>query len=178
MKKLLVLSIVSIGMAFSYPRLLDNNSREVVNFCDREAAQEKCKKALVPYRYSSMKVTEITFRGYNQVKEVTIPLFFDSKYRFVFNTEGLPNDVMVEIYANHSTERKKKDEPLFTATSGEKQFNFEPTEEQADLMNIYVNYLIPAIPVEGNNIQKGCIVLMSGFENQLNFSSSASEETN
>jgi len=41
-----------------------------------------------------------------------------------------------------------------------------------------VNYLIPAIPVEGNNIQKGCIVLMSGFENQLNFSSSASEETN
>lgn len=174
MKKILFGFGVLALMAFSYTNL--NSSREIINYCDKEASKEKCKKALVPYRYSSMKVTDVTFRGYNQIKEITIPLFFDSKYRFVFNTEGLPHDIKIEIYDKHSTERKKKDEPLFSAESSQKQFNFEPEEGFAGT-NIYVNYLIPAVEPT-SDLEKGCVVLMSGFENELSFDSGGGDETN
>lgn len=169
-----------IGLSFltlmSFTLFNESSNREIVNYCDKENSKEKCKKALVPYRYSSMQITDITFRGYNQIKEVTIPLFFDSKYRFVFNTEGLPNDIIIEIYDKHSTLRKKKDQPLFTANSSQKQFNFEP-EDGFNLANIYVNYLIPASE-ETDKVEKGCVVLMSGFENEPAFPSGAGDETN
>ena len=172
---------IFIGLSFltlmSFSLFNESSTREIINYCAKENSKEKCKKALVPYRYSSMKVTDITFRGYNQIKDVTIPLFFDSKYRFVFNTEGLPHDIIIEIYDKHSTERKKKDEPLFTANSSQKQFNYEP-EDGYYLTNIYVNYLIPAAEETGD-VEKGCIVLMSGFENEISFpSDGGGDETN
>ena len=174
MKKLLGIGIIFLTLGFT----LDSGARKIVDYCNREDAKEKCKKALVPYRYSSMKITDITFRGYNQIQEVTIPLFFDSKYRFVFNTEGLPNDIIIEIYDKHSTERKKKDEPIYRANSSQKQFNFEPDESHGVLTNIYINYLIPAVADENNEIKKGCVILMSGFENEISFPTAGTDETN
>lgn len=173
MKRILALGITFILLSFTYDL---GEARKIIDHCDRDAAKEKCKKALVPYRYSSMQITNITFRGYNQIKEVTIPLFYDSKYRFVFNTEGLPHDIMIEIYDKHSTERKKRDKPLATYNSNQKQFNYEPDPELG-LYNIYVNYLIPAVASEDNNIDKGCVMLMSGFENELSFDTGG-DETN
>lgn len=150
------------------------SQREVVDKCDRDEAKDKCRKAITPFRYANMSTTTITFRRFNQVKEVSVPLYYDSKYRFVFNTEGLPQDIKIEIYDRHSTDRKREKIAEFSSSEG--TFTFEPEENAYE--TIYINYLIPASTSEDlRTVYKGCVVMMGGFENVLNFSGDNGESS-
>lgn len=132
--------------------------------CDVTAAKLKCKKELVPYRYTGMTVQRVFYRRYNQRSEVSFPLYFDTKHRFVFNTENLPQEVKIEIYDSHSTNKKRN--KLASFSSDEKQFTFEP-DPAMGVPTIYVNFLIPAsISDDTKSIPKGCVVIMIGYEDE------------
>ena len=136
-----------------------------VETCPKDEVVVKCRKALVPYKYTNMIVKRIVFKRFNNVQEISVPLYYDARYRFVFNTELLPNDIKIEIYDKPQGEKKRT--KLFEANSSEKQFNFEPEAEKG-LYSIYIDFLIPAyIDDQGGSFAKGCVVLMSGFEDQV-----------
>ena len=73
-----------------------------------------------------------------------------------------PVDVKVEVYDQPMGMRKN---PVKIMESSEKQFTFELDEEY--LKNrVYINYIVPALEdTEDEVIQKGCIVLASGYKN-------------
>jgi hypothetical protein len=145
-----------------------------LSLCDRNGARDKLKKALIPYRYNSMIVTNIGFRRYNQVKEISVPLFYDSKYRLVFNTEGLPQDLKVEIYDAPLTSKKRT--KLYEAMSTEKQFVYEPGDDVKTGV-VFVNYIVPAFTGEPGDVSVGCVVVMVGFENVGGFDTPAASES-
>jgi hypothetical protein len=134
-------------------------------YCPKNDVVVKCRKALVPFRYTNMVVKRVIYKSSNSFEEFSIPLYYDARYRFVFNTELLPLDVKFEIYDKPRTEKKR--EKLFEASSSEKQFNFEP-EAMKGISEIYVNVLVPAyISEEGKSFERGCFILMTGYEDEV-----------
>ncbi|MCB0481742.1 MAG: hypothetical protein KDC83_09935 [Flavobacteriales bacterium] len=147
------------------------------DYCPKTEPVIKCRKALVPYKYTNMVVKRITYKRFNYIEEISIPLYYDARYRFVFNTELLPNDLKIEIYDKPQGEKKR--EKLFEANSSEKNFNFEP-EPGSGLYSVYVDFLIPAyIDENGGSFAKGCVILMTGFEDEVSkaFESSGDAST-
>jgi len=144
-------------------------------YCDRQDAMLKCKKALVPFRYNNSMMQRVVYTRYNQVKQFSIPLYQDYKTRFVFNTENIPEEIKIEIYDSHSSNKKRT--KLFESSSTQKQFTFEPDPESG-IYAIYVELLIPAtISESGRTSLRGCVVIMSGFEDQVSERFGSSSET-
>ncbi|MCB0481744.1 MAG: hypothetical protein KDC83_09945 [Flavobacteriales bacterium] len=124
--------------------------------------QKRCKKDLKPFSYYAFKITKITFTGESQFKEVEVPLFHSANYRFVFNTEGLSQNVRIEIYDKPANVESRK--KIYTGTSNEKHFVFDPPKSSTH-NRIYINYIIPASGnTNKNEIDKGCVIFYSGFK--------------
>jgi hypothetical protein len=137
------------------------DDKTIQDACNRVESTEKCKKELNPFRYSAMKTTPITFKSYEQSIETAIPLFYDTKFRFVFNLDGLPQDITVEIYDKAIADPERK---LVFESKGQKMFSFEPSGDQ--FQKLYINYLIPSLATETpNTTVKGCVVLVTGYQN-------------
>lgn len=156
MKRLVIMLVLS-------STCLVSNGQTVKDACKWGSdLQKRCKKDLKPFSYYAFKITKITFTGESQFKEVEVPLFHSANYRFVFNTEGLSQDVKIEIYdkpANVETRKK-----IYTGTSHEKHFVFDPPKS-ATHNRIYINYIIPASSnTNKNEIDKGCVIFYSGFK--------------
>ncbi len=132
--------------------------------CNVTEAKLKCKKELVPYRYTNMAVQRIFYRRYNQRKEISFPLMFDTRHRFVFNTESLPQDIIIKIYSESSFAKKRDELASFNSSDG--QFTYEP-EIELGIPAIYIDFLVPAsISEDTKTIQKGCVVIMIGYEDE------------
>jgi hypothetical protein len=143
--KFIALAIIILGSTCAFS--------QVSSYCPKEDVVVKCRKALVPYKYSNMVVNRIVFKRSNYIKEISIPLYYDARYRLVFNTELLPKDIKIKIYDKPLTERKRNE--LASCESSERQFNFEPDPEMG-LYDVYVNFLIPAyIGDDGSSFIKG-----------------------
>jgi hypothetical protein len=128
-----------------------------------EEVKKKCKHDLKPFHYYAFKITKITFNSKSQFKEVEVPLFHDANYRFVFNTEGLHQDVKIEIYDKPASNSSRK--KIYDGTSHERHFVYDPPKTSTH-NRIYIDYIIPA----SNNsdetvIDKGCVIFYSGFKN-------------
>jgi hypothetical protein len=159
MRNLILLSLAFI--AFGFTAATSQQGRVT---CDVEDAKLKCKKELVPYRYTNMSVQRIFFRRYNQKKTFSFPLMFDTKHRFVFNTENLPQEVKIKAFSDN--EFVKKRDELGTWSSNDKQWFFEPDPAQP-IPNVYFEFYIPAsIAEDTRTIPKGCIVIMVGYEDE------------
>ncbi len=158
-KSLLILAVI-VSVSASGGKKDDSGINDT---CNREESSAAVKKEMVPFRYERTTTTRITFKNYDQVKEVAIPLFFDTDYKFVINTEGLPKDITVEIYDQPMGLRKGDAQLIKTST--EKMFSFELDDTY--LKNrVYINYIIPAVEkTDDDVIQKGCVVLGSGYKN-------------
>jgi hypothetical protein len=153
---LLVLAVV---LASSFTGRKDAGINDA---CKRSEAIQSVKKEMVPFRYERTTTTNITFKNYDQVREVAIPLFFDNTYKFVVNCEGLPFDIKVEVYDQPMGMRNN---PVKIMESTDKQFTFELDETYLK-SRVYVNYVVPALEdTEDRVIQKGCVVLASGYKN-------------
>ena len=112
-----------------------------------------------------MITNRIVFTRSNYVKEISIPIFYDARYRFVFNTELLPKDITIRVYDRPQSEKKRNQ--LGEFKSSQKQFNFEPDPELG-LSDVYIDFLIPAyIAEDGSSFIKGCIILMTGYEDEV-----------
>ncbi|UTW62042.1 hypothetical protein KFE98_18835 [bacterium SCSIO 12741] len=150
-------------------------SAQSSSYCPKDEVVVKCRKALVPYKYTNMVVKRIVYKRYNHIDEVSIPLYYDARYRIVFNTELLPKDIKIEIYDKAQGEKKRK--LLASFESSEKQFNYEPDDD--GIYQVYVNFLIPAyIADDGSSFLKGCLVMMTGYEDEIaeSFSNGGGEE--
>ncbi len=127
--------------------------------CDSVALKKEIKPLLKPdYHYDSSKITRITFKNKKQLKEIEIPLFIGERYRFIFNTKALPQDVSIKIYNKKAGAKKRK--LLFSneeyLQKGETIYTWEPAKSR----KMYLDYEIPATT---DTIKRGCAVFMVGY---------------
>lgn len=111
------------------------------------------------YKYDSSKITRVLYKKEAFQSGIEVPLFMGEKYRFVFNTAGLPKDIEINIYDKKPTSKKKN--ALFTLSNvreaGKHIYSFEPEKPK----KMYVVYTIPA--TEEKNL-KGCVVFLLGYK--------------
>jgi len=156
MKNILLVFLLILGSVSGF-------SQTVKNSCNwNETVKKKCKNDLKPFHYYAFKITKITFSGTSQFKEVEVPLFHDAEYRFVFNTEGLHQNVKIEIYDKPASyENRTK---IYSGTSSERHFVFDPPKSSTH-NRIYIDYIIPAnSSAKSGVIDKGCVIFYSGFK--------------
>lgn len=127
--------------------------------CNSSMLKQKAKQALNPFKYDSGKVTRVLYKPKAQLKEIEVPVFIGEKYRMVFNTEALSQNVVISVYNKdkESTNRKV----LFTtknAQAGKKIHVYEP--EQAKF-KFYVDYEIPATKDSVSTPE--CVIFMLGY---------------
>lgn len=155
-------SFALIFIAFTLLSFTGGKKKKENDTCKRDESAAAVKKEMVPFRFEKTTTTYITFKHYDQVKTIAAPLFFDNKYKFVVNTEGLPKDIKVQVY---DKPRGMRDGAKMITESSEKQFSFELDEEYLS-NRVYIDYVIPAIEeTEDGILQKGCVVMGSGYEN-------------
>ncbi len=155
-------SFALIFIAFTLLSFTGGKKEKENDTCKRDESAAAVKKEMVPFRFEKTTTTHIIFKHYDQVKTIAAPLFFDNKYKFIVNTEGLPKDIKVQVY---DKPRGMRDGAKMIAESSEKQFSFELDEEYLS-NRVYIDYVIPAIEeTEDGILQKGCVVMGSGYEN-------------
>ena len=130
----------------------------IKDYCTAAITKKKCKETLKPFQYDASKVSKLTFKYKPAVKEVEVPLYFGESYRFVFNREGLPQHVDVNVY-NKPFDNKKR--VLLWTTKGKPETQNEFVWEPEKSRKMYVNYSIPAT---NDTIKKGCIVFVLGYK--------------
>ena len=164
MKKLLSLNIL-LGLLIILTAFIGGGKGKkdssVNDTCNRTESASKCKVDLPPFRYNATKTTHITSKPYDQIMEVVMPLYQDTEYRFIFNLEGLDSEIKVEVC--DKTLRDDSRKLLYESSS--KHFKYEP-DGTLGLTRVFVNYVIPPVDSkEEGVINKGCVVLMTGFKN-------------
>lgn len=161
MRKIILSSLI-VGAVVMFGFTSGGKKEKENDACKREESAEAVKKEMVPFRFEKTTTTYITFKHYDQVKSIAAPLFFDNKYKFVINTEGLPKEIKVQVY---DKPRGMRDGAKLIAESSDKQISFEIGEDYLN-NRVYIDYLIPAIEqTEDGILQKGCVVMGSGYEN-------------
>lgn len=133
---------------------------EVVDHCTYKDFRERVKGVLDPYEYDAQKVSKFTLKDNEQTKEIEVPLFIGENYRVVFSQEGMPQDVLIEIYNKAST--KSKRELLWSNEDdmGQTDYIWEPEKSK----KFYVNYTVPAT---NDTIKKGCMYFVVGYESKF-----------
>ncbi|HEY9083506.1 MAG TPA: hypothetical protein VIN73_09245 [Vicingaceae bacterium] len=111
------------------------------------------------YKYDSSKITRVLYKKEAFQSGVEVPLFMGEKYRFVFNTAGLPKDIEINIFDKKPSNKMKN--ALFTLSSvremGKNIYTYEPEKSK----KMYIVYTIPATEEEG---LKGCVVFLLGYK--------------
>lgn len=111
------------------------------------------------YKYDSSKITRVLYKKEVFQSGIEVPLFMGEKYRFVFNTAGLPKDIEINIFDKKPSNKMKKN-ALFTLSNvkeaGKHIYSFEPEKSK----KMYVVYTIPATEQED---LKGCVVFLLGY---------------
>ncbi len=140
---------ILILFVFLFIVAFDNNN------CDESV--KKCNKMLEPYYYDLSEVTEIKYKGSEyMINDLEVTLYFGEKYRFVFNTENLSENVIIEVYNRKYNSEKK--ELVFTNRNNlnKRIYVFEPKKSKT----LYINYIVPA----GTVGDMGCVAFVLGYE--------------
>jgi hypothetical protein len=140
--------------------LAQSGTTEVPDYCESSSDYKKAAKEMLKpdFSYDASKTTKITYKNKPQLKELEIPLYMGEKYRFVFNTEGLPQSIDINIY-NKKLEAKNR-QLIWSSRnqSGDEHILiFEPEKSR----KMYINYVIPPTTDEE---KKGCIVFVLGYK--------------
>ena len=127
--------------------------------CPSTELKNEIKPLLKPeYKYDSSKITRLKIKGQEgKVVEVEVPLFIGEKYKFIFNTVELQEDVVISVY--NKKIGKKNRELLYTnkdEKDGKKTtFEWEPEKSRT----MYINYETP----KDAGISEGCVVFLLGY---------------
>lgn len=158
MKRLSLLFTIGAACFF----VLTGATLQTEEICDAKGLKERAKSKLDPYKYDSGKLTKLTYKTKNQVKETEVPVFIGEKYRMVFNTEALTKSVVISIYTKDKESAGRK--PLWTSKdqpAGTKTFVWEP-EKRA--MKYFVDYEVPAVTDSTFINKQECVVFMLGYK--------------
>ena len=126
--------------------------------CNAEALTEKVQKQLKPYIYDMSKLTHIGYKEKAWLKELEVPLFIGEKYRLIFNTEALTNQIVISVYNRAKDSKKRK---LLYTTKGAPSNKREFTFDYAMARQAFIDYEIPA---GDSTISGGCLVFMLGYK--------------
>ena len=126
--------------------------------CSSTELKNAVKPMLKPdFRYDSSKITRINNSGEAKVLEVEVPLFIGEKYKFIFNTSELQEDVIISVY--NKKIGKKNRELLYSnkeqMDSKESTFQWEPEKSRT----MYINYEMPRT----GSPSQGCVVFLLGY---------------
>lgn len=132
---------------------------QIVEEFDALALKTELKKELQPdYKYDSAKTTRFSYKTKEQQKEIEIPLFMGEKYRFIFNTSGLTQNIKIEIYNKPFDNKKRELLYKLEPKAGKHIYTFEPEKSR----KMYVTYTIPK--VDEPTLVKDCLVLVIGYQ--------------
>lgn len=148
-----------VGLVGTYAFTTAVQQEEIPDLCKSKETRKTCKTRLDKYEYDASKSTRITFKNKKQEKEIEVPLFMGERYRFVFSTEGLPQDIGIEIY-DKKKESKKRSLLFSNKDVKDQEFVFEPEKSK----KLYVNYIIPET---SDHLKKGCVVFVVGFKSKF-----------
>lgn len=153
MKTKLYIQFITVFAIFSISAI--QNTEE----CDALALKSDLKEELKPnYKYDSAKTTRFSYKTKEQRKEIEIPLFIGEKYRFLFNTSGLTQNIKIEIYNKPFDHKKRELLYKLEPKKGKHIYTFEPEKSR----KMYVIYTIPK--VEEPTLVKDCLVLVIGYQ--------------
>ncbi len=152
--KITSISILLFFLSVSFTGVSQSSS------CNTVELKTQSKEFLKPdFRYDASKTTYLTFLNKKQFKELEVPLYIGEKYKLVFNTAGVPENVDIEVYTKKYEANGR--ELLFSSRDSEPTDNcytFEPTKA---LRRVYIDYLIP--PASGEK-SSGCVVMTLGYK--------------
>lgn len=130
---------------------------QIAQECDATALKKELKRELRPdFKYDSSKTSRFTYKAKVQGKEIEVPLFMGEKYRFLFNTAGVPEDIKIEIYNKKLGHKKRKLLYSLDKKEGQHIYSFEPKKSR----RMYINYTIPEISEEELS---GCMIFVLGY---------------
>lgn len=141
--------------------IIFNSAFQIPEEFDSRALKAELKLELKPdFKYDSSKTSRFTYKNKELTKEIEIPLYMGEKYRFLFNTAGLPKDVKVEIYNKPLGHKKRK--LLYQIEKKEDQhiYKFDPEKSR----KMYVTYTTSIVEEEG---LRGCLVFLVGYKSKL-----------
>ena len=153
---------IFFALGFAGFFILTGATLQTEEICDAKGLKERTKTKLDPYKYDSGKLTKLTYKVKNQVKETEVPVFIGEKYRMVFNTEALTKSVVISVYSKDKESTGRK--PLWTSKdqpAGAKVFVYEP-EKRA--MKYFVDYEVPAVTDSSFINKQECVVFMLGYK--------------
>lgn len=124
--------------------------------CDTKALKKEGVSELNPFYYSASKVTEIDYDYKASRREIEVPLFKGEKYKMVFNKNGLPKDVIIEIFDKDKSHSGRK--AVFTSEGNSAQVvSYAPEKSK----NMFIRYTIP----KSDGIKEnGCLVFILGYQ--------------
>ena len=140
-----------------FAMLAISQTAEPVDSCTPRETREKCKQSLDPFKYDAGKIVRIVFKEQAQQQEYEIPLYMGEKYRFVFQKEGLPQDVEINVYDKMIGAKNRS---LLFSSKGksfdEKEIIWEPEKSR----RVYVHFDIPPTT---DVVKKGCVIFLLGY---------------
>jgi len=126
--------------------------------CDAAALKAELKPGLKPaFKYDSSKTSKFIYSKNAQRRQIEVPLFMGEDYIFLFNTDGLPENIKIEIYSEKIGHKKRKLLYSLEQNESENIYSFKPTKSR----KMYVNYTIPGVEEEG---LQGCMVFIVGYK--------------
>ena len=126
--------------------------------CPSTDLKNEVKPMLKPdYKYDSSKITRIKTTGDSSMKEVEVPLFIGEKYKFIFNTAQLQDDIVISVYNKKSGKHNR--ELLYTNKEDMKGDKTTYVWEPEKSRTMYINYEIP----KGSDANSGCVVFLLGY---------------
>jgi hypothetical protein len=155
MKKLILLNLVAATALLASAYIQKKSDP-----CNPAELRKKIKTTMDPFKYDSSKLTRINFTKRPQKLSTEVPLSLFGKYRLVFNTEGLPQKIGINVY-NRDVDAKKRELLFSNADSAEtdKVLVFNPKKHTT---KVFVDYEIP--PDSLNKKMKGCIYVALGYD--------------
>ena len=76
------------------------SSLEIKDACKRAESVVKIKADMSPFRFDKITTTKISYKAYDKVWTVVIPLYHSTNYKFIINSEGMPTNVEIKITDN------------------------------------------------------------------------------
>jgi hypothetical protein len=125
--------------------------------CKAKQIAKSCKKNILPFKYDSYAVNDITFSDKPQNIEVEFSAFSGQKYKLVFCTSGFTEEVQLNIYDKPA--KNKKRNKVYDNDKGIDNlfWSFEPPKSGT----YYITYSVP--PAKDGKPSSGCIVMMVGY---------------
>lgn len=128
--------------------------------CTYKETAEKIKVEIAPFKLDKITPCKIHYKAYTQVKEIAIPIYHSTKYKFVINAEGMPTGVEMKLT---DKPHKISNAKVLTQTSSN-TFTYE-TPDDFEGTRVYLTIKIPGDPEYNNHIRnRGCILVGAGYE--------------